>query len=69
MKVVTYIRWQGFDSELAYASTSELAVIGIIEHRAGGEGDKWFYDITYDDGRVVRVFNPIEVGLEEEKPT
>lgn len=33
----------------------------ITEHAAAGDGDKWYYDIHYKDGRVLRVFNPIEV--------
>lgn len=33
-------------------------VTKIIEHPAGGEGDKWFYDVHFDNGYVTRVFNP-----------
>jgi len=33
----------------------------IHEHYAGGEGDKWFWMIEYEDGRLTDVFNPIEV--------
>jgi hypothetical protein len=35
--------------------------IAIEEHRPQGEGDKWFYDIVYDDGSMKRVFNPNQV--------
>lgn len=37
----------------------------ITEHSAGGEGDKWFYDIHYSDGDVRRVFNPIVVDYKK----
>lgn len=30
----------------------------ILEHAACGEGDKWFYDIVYNDGSIERIFNP-----------
>jgi len=33
----------------------------IEEHVAGGEGDKWFYDIHYDETKIFRVFNPLHV--------
>ena len=33
----------------------------INEHKAQGEGDKWFYDIHFSDGEIVRIFNPTEV--------
>lgn len=29
----------------------------ITEHRAAGEGDKWYYDIHYSDGSMERIFN------------
>jgi hypothetical protein len=36
-------------------------VTKIEEHSAQGEGDKWYYDIYVDDGKVIRVFNPVQV--------
>lgn len=45
----------------------EIAIIGqrgiteITEHQAMGEGDKWFYDIHYENGEIHRVFNPNSV--------
>jgi hypothetical protein len=30
----------------------------IEEHRAAGEGDKWYYDVSFIDGTEMRVFNP-----------
>lgn len=33
----------------------------IREHEAQGEGDKWFYDVIYEDGNEIRLFNVVEV--------
>jgi len=33
-------------------------VKSIHEHAAGGEGDKWYYDVLFDDGKTHRIFNP-----------
>ena len=30
----------------------------ITCHPAQGEGDKWFYEIYYKDGRIETIFNP-----------
>ena len=35
--------------------------VEIIEHRSAGEGDKWYYDIYFDNGNIHRTFNPNEV--------
>ena len=43
--------------------TNNNTVKEIREHTAGGEGDKWYYDIYYDNGKMLRVFNPIEVSF------
>lgn len=37
----------------------------IKEHKAKGEGDKWYYDIHYSDGSVERIFNPNQVYYKE----
>lgn len=39
----------------------EQAVVLIEEHAAIGEGDKWFYDVHYESGRIDRIFNPNKV--------
>lgn len=41
----------------------------IVEHQTSGEGDKWFYDVLYDNGQVLRVFNPHEVIFTPKKPS
>lgn len=36
-------------------------VIEIREHPAGGDGDRWFYDVVYENGSMERIFNPHQV--------
>ena len=38
----------------------------IQEHSARGEGDKWFYDVIYNDGSIVRFFEFLRVIMIEE---
>ena len=33
----------------------------ITEHPAKGEGDKWYYEVLFDDQRTVMIFNPNQV--------
>lgn len=57
-------RFNGFETVLPDWQTATVGnndVVEIAEHCAGGEGDKWFYDIVYNDGKVVRTFNPYKV--------
>jgi len=42
-------------------------VIKIIEHRACGEGDRWYYDVIFSDSHRERIFNPNEVVFSEEE--
>lgn len=37
----------------------------IIEKSACGEGDKWFYDIIFEDDSMIRTFNPNRVYFEK----
>lgn len=39
------------------ARTQHL-VVEIKEHRAQGDGDKWYYDVIYCNGSEMRVYNP-----------
>lgn len=41
-------------------------LVEITEHRAQGEGDKWYYDAIFEDGKVIRVFNPNQVQFNKE---
>lgn len=36
-------------------------VIEIKEHSAQGDGDKWYWDVHYDNNRVERIFYPHQV--------
>lgn len=36
-------------------------VTQIIEHQSKGDGDRWYYDVFFDDGRMERIFNPNKV--------
>lgn len=33
-------------------------VTEIREHAAQGDGDRWFWDVHFDNNRVQRIFNP-----------
>lgn len=41
--------------------------VEIEEHPARGEGDKWYYDIFFEDGTVIRTFNPNQVTFKTVK--
>lgn len=43
-------------------------VVSIHEKQAMGEGDKWFYDILYDNNHVERIFNPHQVFFKITEP-
>lgn len=30
----------------------------IHEHEAKGDGDRWYYDVYFNDSSFVRIFNP-----------
>ena len=38
-----------------------MKVISIEEHRPQGEGERWFHDVKFEDGRMERIFNPNKV--------
>ena len=49
--------------------TYELGLYGvekIQEHRAAGEGDRWYYDIHYEDGTKIREFYPRTVHYKQD---
>jgi hypothetical protein len=49
---------QGHSGSEDVARVGENGVIEIEEFEARGEGDRWRYDIHYEDGTVIRTFNP-----------
>ena len=53
---------EGYFIESIITSERFIAVgtdgcISITEHSARGEGDKWYYDIEFDDGHIIRSFD------------
>jgi len=52
---------QGIGEQSLSAEVGVNGVTEITEHAAAGDGDKWYYDIHYNDGVVVRTFNPHKV--------
>lgn len=55
----TYARYNTFE-------VGEDNVTEIKEHPAIGEGDKWFYDVIFEDGTIKRIFNPNTVFYKPE---
>jgi hypothetical protein len=47
-----------YSEQFTSAEVGRSECISIIEHKAMGEGDRWYYDVNYNDGRTIRVFNP-----------
>lgn len=62
-----YYNWYFGEYGEKYESrkVGEDGVIKIEEHKAQGEGDRWYYDISFNDGRTERVFNPNRVCIQE----
>lgn len=53
------VNWDGSAGEdYNEYSIGQKSVTEIIEHPAIGEGDKWFYDVYFEDGHMERLFNP-----------
>lgn len=46
----------------------ERGVVGIIEKPAYGDGDKWFYDVQFEDGTTERIFYPITIKFKTDQP-
>ena len=40
---------------------TDKGVKSIVEHLPQGEGDRLYYDVEYEDGKVYRTFNPCGV--------
>ena len=65
IKRITYKDEWGNPQE---ANVGVADVFEIKEHPAVGEGDKWYYDICFAGGDIIRVFCPVFVASAEEKP-
>ena len=40
--------------------------VSITEHSARGEGDRWYYDILFESGNIIRSFDFEQVEFEGE---
>jgi hypothetical protein len=76
MKIKSLIYVDGMGNERSYdvipegkrcASKEVNEVVNIEEHAARGEGDKWYYDITFKNGDVRRLFNVETILFEAPK--
>jgi hypothetical protein len=54
-------QFQGIGETFTHNIVGVNGCIEIEEHPAKGEGDKWYYDIHFENGTVVRTFNPNRV--------
>jgi len=54
------------DHEYNTYTVGKDKVIKILEHPAVGEGDRWFYDVHFEDGRMERIFNPNQIFYKPE---
>jgi len=52
--------WAAYDKFEVY-NIGKNGVVDIIEHSAIGEGDRWFYDVNFEDGAMHRIYNPNQV--------
>ncbi|MEK6819537.1 MAG: hypothetical protein AABY10_06425 [Nanoarchaeota archaeon] len=43
----------------------KFGVKEIKQHSAGGEGDKWYYDVVFEGGRGLMIFHPVVVEYEK----
>ncbi len=73
MKIIQLIaNWYATSSIGEENETYEVGkngVVKITEHRPAGEGDKWFYDVIFDDIQrkgTKRIFNPNSTSFEED---
>ncbi len=71
MKIIQLIaNWYATSSIGEEYETYEVGkngVVKITEHRPAGEGDKWFYDVMFDEIQrkgTKRIFNPNSVSFE-----
>ncbi len=52
--------------EFADYEVGKKDVIEIGEHQPHGANDKWYYDVIFENGAIIRVFNPNSVKMEKE---
>jgi hypothetical protein len=64
IRLVAKIWESNGEAEYEEYNVGNRGVIKIEEHRARGEGDKWYYDVFLADGTVVREFQPVAIVSE-----
>ncbi len=47
-------------------TVGQRGVIKITEWKSVGDGDKWRYDVDFEDGTRRRIFNPNEVWIDNQ---
>ena len=48
----------GIGEDYEYAELGKNGVKKITEHAAQGEGDRWYYEIFFENGSTHTIFNP-----------
>ena len=46
------------DSKEEVFKVGSQGVKEILEHKAQGEGDRWYYDVIYENNKCYRCFDP-----------
>jgi len=62
----TYNGYENVDEHYQTATVGIDGVLEIYQHAAAGEGDKWYYDICYEN-TTIRTFNPNRVIFENKE--
>lgn len=57
MKIKTIFFEDGSSVENGSYPDNTKKVMDIVEHRAQGEGDKWYWEVTYSNGEIFRFFS------------
>ncbi len=64
--VIEKINYNWNNGAYSYYVVGIQKVTEITEHKTIGEGDRWFYDVHFEDGRMERIFNPNHVFFKSE---
>jgi len=58
---------QGIGEQWKELKVGKAGVLEIQEHMPQGEGDRFYYDVLFDDGSMFRTFNPNKVFFNTKK--
>jgi hypothetical protein len=72
IRKIHYNWFQSYDGNNAgedfdHHTVGQRGVIEILEYPAYAEGDKWYYDVIFENGDVERIFNINRVFFKELK--